>query len=81
VGLGLVDRVDLDGQLVDGTQGFVVGLCTRVVWRPGSRSGRRLIVQVEIDGKVAYPKYRVPTPEVRIVGTLVDLRGFEPLTS
>jgi hypothetical protein len=31
VGLGLVDRVDLDGQLVDGTQGFVVGLRTRVV--------------------------------------------------
>jgi hypothetical protein len=42
---------------------------------------KRLIVQVEIDGKVACPTYRVPTAVVRIVGTLVDPRGFEPLTS
>jgi site-specific DNA recombinase len=41
---------------------------------------KRLIVDVEIDGKLAYPKYRVPTAGVRIVGTLVDPRGFEPLT-
>jgi hypothetical protein len=33
---------------------------------------KRLIVQVEIDGKVAYPKYGVPTAGVRNVGTLVD---------
>jgi hypothetical protein len=38
---------------------------------------KRLIVQVEIDGKVAYPKYRVPTAGVRIVGTLVDPRVSE----
>ncbi len=42
---------------------------------------RRMFVEVIVDGKVAYPKYRVPTAGVRIVGTLVDPRGFEPLTS
>jgi hypothetical protein len=42
---------------------------------------KRLIVQVEIDGKVAYPKYRVPTAGVCIVGTLVGLDGLEPSTS
>jgi hypothetical protein len=41
---------------------------------------RRMFVEVIVDGKVAYPKYRVPTAGVRIVGTLVDPRGFEPLT-
>ena len=42
---------------------------------------RRMFVEVIVDGKVAYPKYRVPTAGVRTVGTLVDPRGFEPLTS
>ncbi|HEY8841008.1 MAG TPA: hypothetical protein VIO80_10235 [Candidatus Dormibacteraeota bacterium] len=41
---------------------------------------KRLIVDVDIDGKVAYPKYRVPTAGVRIVGTLVVPRGLEPVT-
>jgi hypothetical protein len=39
-----------------------------------------MFVEVLVDGKIAYPKCRVPMAGVRIVGTLVDPRGFEPLT-
>jgi len=40
-----------------------------------------MFVEVIVGGKVAYPKYRVPTAGVRIVGTLVGPVGFEPMTS
>jgi len=42
---------------------------------------RKLLHEIPTDGRRAWPKYRVPTQKVRMVGTLVDLRGFEPLTS
>ncbi len=42
---------------------------------------RKVVFEIETDGKRAWPRYRVPVPAVRKAGTLVERSGFEPPTS
>jgi hypothetical protein len=41
---------------------------------------KTLVAEIRVNGAEAFPFYRLPAAGVRIVGTLVDPRGFEPLT-